>query len=137
MQSNSLSALLPKRLISKQKGRFLKYNLSLLIWKQMKDTKNQKLQNFQYPVRKGKLQNFGLNHKTPKRFFFREEPQGIIAYDSLTFSIFFINKTSKEILLLIEENLNKTSIVEIISKKYKISKDKSSRAVNLIWREFK
>ena len=103
----------------------------------MKNTKNQRLQNFPYLVRKGKLQNFGLNHKNPKRFFFRKENQGIIVYDGLDSNIFLVNKTSKEILLLIEEGLNKTSIVEIISKRYKISKNKSSRAVNLIWREFK
>ncbi len=104
----------------------------------MKDTKNQKLQNSPYLVRKGKLQNFGLNQtKKAKRFFFREEKEGFLVFDSLNSNIFFVNKTSKEILLLIEENLNKISIVEIISKKYKISKNKSSQAVNLIWREFK
>ena len=84
------------------------------------------------------MQNFGLNQtKKAKRFFFRKEKEGFIVFDSLDSNIFFVNKTSKEIILLIEENLNKISIIEIISKKYKISKDKSSKAVNLIWREFK
>jgi len=103
----------------------------------MKNMKNQKLQNFQYLVKKGKLQSFGLSPKKPTRFFFRKEEKGFIVFDSLDSNIFFVNKTSKEILLLIEENLNKSFIIEIISKKYKISKDKSSKAVNLIWREFK
>lgn len=103
----------------------------------MKYMKNQKLRDSQCLVKKEKSQNFGLSPKTLKRFFFREEKEGFIVFDSFDSNVFFVNKPSKEILLLIDQNLNKGIIIDLIAKEYNISKNKSAKAVNLIWREFK
>jgi len=99
----------------------------------MKDMKNRKLQNFPYLVKKEKLQNFGLNPKKPKRFFFREEKEGFVVFDSLTFDIFFMNKTAKEILSLFDSGLSEKVIKEHISKKYKISSEKVLSGINKIF----
>ena len=104
----------------------------------MKSMKNQKSQNFQKLVKKEKLLNFGLNRtKTPKRFFFRRELKGFILYDSLNSEIFFINKTAKKILFLIDKGLKKEDIIKKISKKYKISEKKVSKGVNNVWSNIK
>jgi len=98
----------------------------------MKDTKNQKLQNFLYLVKREKLQNFGLNPKKPKRFFFREEKEGFVVFDSLMCDIFFMNETAKEILFLFDSGLSKKIIKKYISKKYKISFEKALGGINKI-----
>lgn len=104
----------------------------------MKYMKNQKLQNSPYPVKKEKLQNFGLNPiKNLKRFFFRKETQGFVVFDSFHTNVFFVNNTSKEILSLIDSGLSKEEIKKYISNKYKITQKKALQGINKLWRALK
>ena len=99
----------------------------------MRHTKNQKLLNSQNLGKKKKLQNFGLSQTRKfQRFFFRKESKNFIVFDKLTSEIFFINKTTKEIISLLNKRLSIEEIVRKISNKYHISEERAIKGVNLV-----